>query len=168
MYDLIEKIILPLLPVLLLIFTGIGSVVGWYIKSKIETNKLAKEELIKERTEKYLELLEPFHQLWSEIDGSNKKYSKKSSKSMEMVQSPKYRKTACEVTLFGSDEVIKALNEFWQYIYKLEKSPVDSPGPLMILYGNMLLEIRKSLGNSKSKLDSKDMLRHLIKEIDEL
>lgn len=36
----------------------------------------------------------------------------------------------------------------------------------MLLWGKLLLEIRKSLGNKKTKLDEFDMLRAMIKDIE--
>jgi len=39
---------------------------------------------------------------------------------------------------------------------------------MMRLWGSLLLEIRKSLGNKNTKLNEIDMLRAMIKDIDNL
>lgn len=45
---------------------------------------------------------------------------------------------------------------------------IRNPKKMMTLFGNFLLEIRKSLGNKRTKLDEFDMLRAMIKDIDRL
>ena len=54
-----------------------------------------------------------------------------------------------------------------QYTYKSEDSSEKDPKEMMRLWGVLLLEIRKSLGNRRTKLDEWDMLRGMIKDIDE-
>ena len=39
---------------------------------------------------------------------------------------------------------------------------------MMRIWGGLLLEIRRSLGNKKTKLDEFDMLRAMIEDIDSL
>jgi len=78
-----------------------------------------------------------------------------------------YRKTAFNLNLFGSDEVVKAYNALMQHTYEAESTEKQDPKEMMRLWGMLLLEIRKSLGNKKTKLDELDMLRAMIKDIDE-
>jgi hypothetical protein len=67
---------------------------------------------------------------------------------------------------FGSDPVVKAYNNFFQYLYNNESNP--EPAKMMSLFGKLILEIRKDLGNSKTKLAEFDMLRFMITDIDKL
>jgi len=78
-----------------------------------------------------------------------------------------YRKTAFNLNLFGSDEVVRAYNALMQHTYEAESAEKQDPTKMMSLWGTLLLEIRKSLGNEKTKLDKLDMLRGMIKDIDE-
>ena len=55
-----------------------------------------------------------------------------------------------------------------QHTYKREVAEKQDPKEMMRLWGSLLLEIRKSLGNRKTKLDEWDMLRAMIKDIDKL
>ncbi len=54
-----------------------------------------------------------------------------------------------------------------QHVYKAESTEKQDPRKMMSLWGTLLLEIRKSLGNKKTKLNELDMLRGMIKDIDE-
>ena len=55
-----------------------------------------------------------------------------------------------------------------QYIYKAEADQNPDPKEMMRLWGKLLLEIRKSLGNENTKLSELDMLRGFIKDIEKL
>ena len=77
-----------------------------------------------------------------------------------------YRKTAFQLILLGSDDVVRAHNELMQYIFSIEGQP--DPGALMQRYARLLLEIRKSLGNKRTTLREVEMLRGSIKGVDSL
>lgn len=68
--------------------------------------------------------------------------------------------------LFGSDNVVNAYNDYFQYLYKddSEKNPIVMLNAL----GKVILEIRKDLGNDKTVLKEFDMLRFMITDIDKL
>ena len=89
------------------------------------------------------------------------------SKVAKQITSADYRKTAFELNLYGSDEVIKAYNNLMMHAYQAEKETAEQdPKELMRLWGALLLQIRKNVGNKKTKLDEYDMLRAMIKDID--
>jgi len=67
--------------------------------------------------------------------------------------------------LFGSDDVVKAYNNYFQYLYKYEDKN-GNPIEMIEILGNVILEIRKDLGNSKTALNQFDMLRFLITDIE--
>ncbi len=54
-----------------------------------------------------------------------------------------------------------------QHVYEAESTGNQDPRKMMSLWGTLLLEIRKSLGNKKTRLNELDMLRGMIKDIDE-
>lgn len=66
--------------------------------------------------------------------------------------------------LFGSDEVVTAYNDFFQYLYK-NNNTID-PKEMLKALGKVVLEIRKDVGNSKTILKESDMLRSMISDID--
>ena len=53
----------------------------------------------------------------------------------------------------------------WNVIYKTERGESESNN-ILIAFGNVLLSIRRSLGNTNTTMNSRDMLRWLIKDID--
>lgn len=68
--------------------------------------------------------------------------------------------------LFGSDDVVNAYNDFFQYLYKDESERKSSE--LLNHLGKVVLEIRRDLGNNKTELKEYDMLRSMITDIDKL
>ena len=141
----------------------LGGIVTWLIKSRIEELRTVEEGLREERRRIYSEMLDPMIRMFSDRSEKNME------KIIKKIQSYDYRKTAFNLNLIGSDDVVKAYNELMQYTYNLGESPKEKKAKEMIhLWGKVLLEIRKSLGNKKTKLNELDMFRAMITDIDRL
>ena len=67
-----------------------------------------------------------------------------------------------ELNLMGSDDVVRAMNAFQQHIYN---NPSDSKMSIVRL-SELLLAIRRDLGNKNTKIEPIDMLRSQITDID--
>lgn len=141
---------------------ALGGLIVWFVKSKIEELRAIEEKLRLERRKIYGDLLDPYIHLYADLKGEGSK------KALKKIMSYDYRKTAFNLSLVGSDEVVRAYNNLMQHTYAAEKKGEQDPNTMMRLWGKLLLEIRKSLGNKKTNLDGIDMLRWLIKDIDEL
>lgn len=144
-------------PTLLMV---LGGIITWIIKSKIEELHAIQEKLREERRNTYAQILDPYIRLFSDIKG------KGAEKALKEVASYDYKKTAFNLNLFGSDEVVLAYNNLIKHSYEVEVTGEKNPGKMMSLWGILLLEIRKSLGNKDTKLEKYDMLRAMIKDID--
>ncbi|MFA5877596.1 MAG: hypothetical protein WC880_04530 [Candidatus Paceibacterota bacterium] len=107
----------------------------------------------------YVQILEPFFGLFSST-------SRETEQAVKQLTSSKYRKTAFELNLFGADDVVKAYNNMFQYAYKMENNNPDIK-KTMWLWGHLLLEIRRNVGNRDTSLNEYDMLRAMIKDIDD-
>ena len=153
--DWLQIIAPPLLMVL-------GGIITWSIKSKTEELRAIEKKLRDERRKIYAQLLDPFIRLFTDMKGRG------SAEALKMITSHDYRKTTFNLNLFGSDEVIRAYNNLMMYIYEGEATPDKDPNKMLCLWGKLLLEIRKSLGNEDTKLDEVDMLRAMIKDIDNI
>ena len=147
-----------ILPTLLVVITGL---ITWFLKDKSEKLKLQREKLIEEKRANYEKILEPIIRTFA---GSKNK--SELAKAIKQVQSFDYKKTSFQLMLFGSDDVVNAYNNFFQYLYK-DDSEKDSYELLSVL-GKIILEIRKDLGNDKTALKEYDMLRFMITDIDKL
>ena len=146
-------------PTLLMV---LGGVIAWFIKSNIEEFRAIEEKLRKERRNIYVQILDPHIRLFADIK------VKGPGEAIKSITSYNYKKTAFELNLFGSDEVVRAYNNLMKHAYKAETTGNQDPKEMMRLWGKLLLEIRKSLGNKKTKLDEFDMLRAMVKDIDKL
>jgi hypothetical protein len=150
--EFIEKI----LPTLLVVLTGL---LTWFLKDNSEKLKLQREMLVEEKRNNYEKILEPIvrtlHGAKNEIE---------LNKAIKQITSYDYRKQAFQLMLFGSDNVVNAYNDFFQYLYKNNDTIVAKE--MLKALGKVVLEIRKDVGNSKTTLKEYDMLRFMISDMD--
>ena len=146
-------------PSLLMVF---GGLIVWLIKSRVEELRAAEERLTEARRRVYTENSDPYVTLFTGIRGEGQQ------KAIKTITSRDYRKTAFELSLFGSDDVVRAYNRVMQHAFQAEKSGKGDAQALMRLWGSLLLEIRRSLGNRKTGLTEFDMLAGMISDIEEL
>ena len=142
----------------------LGGIITWIIRSKIEESRAIRVKLNEERRKTYSEILGPYIRIFTDFKG------KGPTQAIEEIKSYDYRKTAFDLALFGSDNVVRAYNAFLQYGYKGEanENMEQRVETYMRLWGKLLLEIRKDVGNKKTCLNEFDMLRWLITDIDKL
>jgi len=155
--DWLQIVLAPLLMV-------VGGIVTWIIKSRLEELRAIEERWRDERRKIYGEILDPYVELFASLkikDGGASKIEQK-------IISYEYRKTIFELGLLGSDDVVRAYNALMQHSFKSVGSGRQDLGETMRLWGKLRLEIRKSLGNKKTKLNEFDMLRGEITDIDKL
>ncbi|ACR80647.1 hypothetical protein [Kosmotoga olearia] len=139
----------------------LGGAVVWFIKARIEEIKNIQEKLREERRKLYMEILSPYIKTFSNPNNVNQ--------AIKEIKSVNYRKISFEFNFVGSDDVIRSLNSLMQYIYNIESSKEEKDDvKLLNLWGKLLLEIRKDLVNKRTKLNEFDMLKSMIKDIDEL
>ncbi len=139
----------------LAVLTGI---IIWFIVSKIEEERKTHEKLREELRKTYADIIDPTIYLFLGPEG------KALSEVSKKVKSYEYKKTMFDLTLIGSDSVVLAYNNYMRKIYDAEASKDLDPRETLLLWGKFQLEIRKSLGNKKTKLKPEDMLRALIKD----
>ena len=138
----------------------LGGIITWIIKSKIEELRSIEEKLLEERRKIYINILEPFILIFAGVTPG------KIKEAQNIISSDEYRKTGFLLNLYGSDNVIKAFNDMMILAFSSEKTESRDPLAMMNKLGKFLLEIRKSVGNKKSKLKNIDMLRSMLKDLD--
>jgi len=155
--DWLQVVLAPILMV-------VGGIITWFFKSRNEERRAVEERLHAEHRRVYGEILAPYVKLFAGIsrgDAGANQIGKE-------ITSDEYRKAIFELGLLGSDEVVRAYNELMQYFFKLGTSEKQDMHVTVRLWGKLRLEIRKSLGNKKTKLNEFDMLRGEITDIDKL
>lgn len=139
----------------------VGGIITWFLKSRVEELRATEEKLREERRKIYSQILDPYIHLFADSTGQGPAQIKR-------ITSYEYRRTAFDLNLFGSDEVVRAYNALMKHTYEAESLGGQDAREMMRLWGSLLLEIRRSLGNKKTKLKEFDMLRAMIKDIDRL
>jgi hypothetical protein len=151
--DWIQIVLAPLLMIA-------GGIVTWFLKSRAEELRAAEQRLTETRRKLYFELLEPY--IFPYLDQT----PEGRAKVIETVQSKEYRRTVFELNLFASDEVVSAHNRLRKHAFKMKKTGEKNPRELLRLLGALFLEIRRSLGNKKTRLKEFDMLRAMFEDIE--
>ena len=157
MIDFLQSIAPTLLVIL-------GGVITWFLKSKVEELRAAEERLQSDRRKIYSQILEPYILIFSDIKGSGSG----TAKAMKKITSFEYKKTGFELNLIGSDNVVVAFNNLITHAYEADAKGIEDTSKILSLLGNLLLEIRKSLGNKNTTLNKIDMLRASFKDINEI
>jgi hypothetical protein len=138
----------------------------WKIRTKLQRRLDLEDKLRGNRIEIYNEILEPFILLLTsqtawDSDSKNKNRNKDQIAVQKML-SVDYRKRAFQLSLVANDGVVKAYNDLMQYFYSMHGQTLQPEEgdikKMMSLLGAFLLEIRKSMGNETTKLDSWGML----------
>lgn len=156
-------------PIILIIFAG----VGWMIKYSFERRADLENKLRDDRIRIYNTILEPFTLLFMpktawEANEENIGIDK-DAKAVKIVYSMEYRQASLKLSLIADDAVVLAYNEFLQFFYQSEKfnnlPSSERTKKTLHLLGNLLLEIRKSMGN-ETKIDNWQMLEWFITDIE--
>lgn len=141
-----------------------ASIVVVYFQYRFQKSQILQEKLRAERRQTYFEVLNPIFMIFSKE--SNKEDA------LNLIQSPTYRKKVFEFMLIGSDEVVKSYTEMMQFSYHMntlsEIPDLERSKKILLLVGDLLLKMRKDFGNDKTKLESLDMFRHMISDIDKI
>jgi hypothetical protein len=145
-------------PVVALFLSG----VGWIVRSRYDELQRLEESLNDDRRRIYAQILEPYIVLFAGLNDPSAQ-----AKVLKMMLSLEYRRTAFELALFASDDVVRAYNELMQFFYRASGPGQYDTKDAMRHWGVLLWEIRRSMGNRKTKLSEWDMLRWLIKDIDQ-
>lgn len=184
--DYVVALSSTLTPILVILLTGLG----WHIKKRVEkTNEIELKSLerIKEledklhadRIETYNLLLEPFIIMFTSdaIFNADAKYKGKTKEQLSIgkMLSVDYRKVAFKLSLVADDSVIRAYNALMQNVYSYNKindksaeSTLAQTSIWISLLSEMLLAIRKSMGNASTELDNWEMIEWFMSDATEL
>ena len=138
----------------------LGGFIVWFFQSRIEATRREREKLQDAQRKIYTDILSPYIRIFTSGQDQG-------VKALSQITSFEYRKVVFELNLMGSDDVVKAMNELMQYIYKTTQANTQLvPKDLFGRWGELLLAIRRDLGNKNTNLKPIDMLKSQIKDID--
>lgn len=165
--DILAAIGSAVTPLLVLLLTG----VGWVLKNRIQRAFEREAELRTDRLQVYNDILEPFILVLTKDEAfqDTERFAGKSKSEvvLEKMVSIEYRQAAFKLALFASDDVLRAYNDLMQFFYQLadEHSAEKHPKKMLEKLGEFLRQIRVSVGNKETQLDSLEMLEWLVTDI---
>lgn len=132
-----------------------------------------------DRIEVYDAILEPFIVMFADVRGETNTGGRRQKgkgqpkrSALEIMRSTEYRTAAFKLSLFASDDVVWAFNNLMQFAYQMpdsteSNSPSDDSNPqgtieLLRIFGELLLSIRKGVGNEDTQVGEFEMLEWLI------
>ena len=137
---------------------GVVAILVWVFRSAVENFRKEKERLNSERVGLYKNVLEPYIQLFA------KPSKKETQKIMAHISSYEYRKAFFELNIFGSDEVVREFNLLMQIGFANDQSG-DAGVKMMGQFCNVMLAIRRDVGNKKTFLEQWEMLESQITDL---
>lgn len=163
-----DRIITFLLQIAVALIVGL---MGWLLRYYFDSVRREKERLQDARLDIYIQILEPYIRLFT-----GAKNPKEYEKAAKQIVSFDYRQTSFKLKMMGSDKVVIALNNLWQHFYASDRdqNTTDKKGQDdqtvnyqgIMLVGDFFLTIRKDIVK-KTKLNNRDMLRDIIKDLDQ-
>ena len=79
-----------------------------------------------------------------------------------------HRKAAFELKMVGTDEVVHAFNAFHRYIVDVPRRLNDPPGVILRYWADLLLAIRRNVGDPDTNATPRDMILDWVGDIDTL
>jgi hypothetical protein len=146
------------------VFATIGGLIVWFFESRAEKLRKVEESLQDRRLKLYSDTLDPFIRLFVGVSDEEGE-GQAADQAFAELKSYEYRKAAFDLTMFGSDEVVLAYNAMWQHIFK-EGSSAANIREMVRLWANILLAVRRSGVNPKTKLGERDILASGFKDLD--
>jgi len=169
-------------PIMVAFFAGIGWLIqnGMSKRQSEQESRLGRirdleDKLRDDRVSAYDKLLAPFFLLLTTdaAFASDKKYTgkDKNKTALDQMLSVEYRMSAFKLSLIATDNVVKAYNALTQYFYHSERSsyaPEEKTAVWIGLFGTLLHEIRRSMGNETTGLDRWQMVEWWMRDAEEM
>lgn len=134
----------------------------------IEQRRKKDEQLHPDRIEVYNEALEPYIVLlmpeseWATAQDSIPEYAgmSRDEAALARIFSLAHRRNSFKLMLMGTDEVVQAYNDLTLFHSRPRSAPMNEEEweAGLKLFGQLVLAIRRSVGNEVTKLDAWDML----------
>ena len=130
-----------------------------------------------DRIEVYNTIIDPLAIMFSKDENltSQRRFNKfrgKNVSRMDManyvMRSYEYKLAGFKLSLFGSDDVVRAYGRMIQYAFKNadREDEFENSTAYLELMGNFLIEIRRNVGNEDTELDILEMFEWFITDID--
>jgi hypothetical protein len=120
----------------------------------------ARMQIRRDQHDKKAEAYEEFHRIWKDAFQASGDPKKNALKLKGRMQDSYF-----DIMCWGGDSVIKKYSEFSVEIKDQER---EKPGGTMLLFGEMILEIRNDLGHKNSTLRSADLIKIFVNDFSKI
>ena len=158
-------------PLLVLLLTAIG----WKLKNSTERKIELENKLRDDRIKIYNQILEPFIIAYMNEDAwkRDKQYNQLSQieYAISIINSLDYREACFKLALMAPDSLVKSFNNLLQNFFDGSMNLEDKLKVFKVtveLFGDFLIEIRKSMGNENTKLEYWDMCEFWMTDVRKL
>lgn len=135
------------------------------IQHRLQALREQRQKLREQRLGLYITLLSPYVRLWASLNKPNRKAVERAV-IQEMLSTEQLSNTF-QFGMIGSDDVVQKHNAFRQFA---ANAPSGNPtgefeGSILECFGELLLAIRRDLGNKNTKLQPIDMFKPIITDL---
>ena len=162
-FQIVANVFTPILIALL-------GIVVWRYRISMERKIKLEEKLVDEKMEIYYQVLEPYIVLWSPGVSWNSRDDRETNLHVarKALLSPEHVKSTFKLSLIGSDGVVLAFRELRKHLFGMKldsREPNEADVKVALeLLGNLILEIRKNMGNRATAIDGWGMIEGLVFE----
>ena len=139
-----EKYLPTIIPIILAIIAGLG----WLYKHEKEKRLLIERQLSDKKYDVYFKFISVYFDIFKTIKKGQKFDASKLTGKMIDIKK--------ELTIYGSDEVIRKF-------FKWEQASSNEVNSLIPIT-DIIIEMRKDMGNPKTKITTNDFLKSLVRD----
>ena len=130
----------------------------WKVDEQLHPGRI---EVYNEALDPYIVLLMPASE-WAQFQRAYPEFKEMQQYEAALAQakSLRYRRNSFKMMLIGSDEVVRAYNDLMLFHSRRRDAPMTEAESVdgLALFGELVLAIRRSVGNEATQLDAWDML----------
>ena len=115
---------------------AISAAIGYYLRKYFESIAKEREKLSSERRRVYIEILEPYIKVLTEIKSKSDR-----NPAVKTLLSFEYKKSLYKLNLIGSDEVIKSVNKFIAVSREINSDNSIKPEEIIKCWGELILKL---------------------------
>ena len=142
-----------------------------YFANRYTKLREAEENIREERINLYRKIIDPFQKIFLTQEILSKDNNNLADDltgvdlAIKKILTVDYKDTAFQFSLIASDNVMIAYNDLMQSFYNQDENSDEQGSDLIGKIANLLLEIRKSVGNENTNLQAPQMLEWTIRDI---
>jgi hypothetical protein len=140
---------------------------GWLIEHRLQAARAAEHRLYEARRVLYQDILKPYTEVFQAIGAKPANAGELARKAQIHLASADHRIRINELMMMGSDQVIESFNRLVRFQIEVRAGELEEkPGDVLWLWSDLLLAIRKDVGDPRTNLSAPAMIEGWVQDMD--